>query len=147
MLRPSSEPKHLKIRILSFKTLITTPSTKVCRRFLRRLGRWCCSPYPAAIEVYEVFGGTVSFTDAPEKSPANEASRSKFSSRIPSNAAPANASARCDFPTCRAPRKTKGLRPTRFRHFNSSSSALRFIYAILAGYFIIKNEIFVGNNL
>jgi hypothetical protein len=91
MLRPSSEPKHLKIRILSFKTLITKPSTKACRRFSRRLGRWCCSPYPAAIEVYEVFGGTVSFTDAPEKSPANEASRSKFSSRIPSNASAANA--------------------------------------------------------
>jgi len=87
MLRPSSEQKHLKIRILGFKNLITKPSTKACRRFSRRLGRWCCSPYPAAIEVYEVFGGTVSFTDAPEKSPANEASRSKFSSRIPPKAA------------------------------------------------------------
>jgi hypothetical protein len=51
------------------------------------------------------------------------------------------------FPTCRAPRNTNGLRPARVRQFNNSSSALRFICAILAGYFHIKSEIFVGNNL
>jgi hypothetical protein len=55
--------------------------------------------------------------------------------------------AKCDFPTCRAPRNTNGLRPARVRQFNNSSSALRLIYAILTGDFNIKSEIFVGNNL
>ena len=62
-----------------------------------------------------------------------------------SKAASANDRAKCDFPTCRAPRNTNGLRPARVRQFNNSSSALRFIYAILAGDFNIKSEISAGN--